>query len=132
MIRIRLAKSITSGDLIDKFGFEKHQTRSDSPIYYRKYIGDYEIQVKLSYPSNVRIQNWDDNRAPWILFKFLLALESGEDVAGKIKVKDGDRYRVLDVEHTLELMTELSYFTDIPKRLSYWYDQYIDGTLKIK
>lgn len=128
MIRIRLTRSIRSIDLIEQ-GFEKIQ--SEHREYYRKYIGPYEIQIKLSFPTNVRVQNWDDSRAPWILFKFLLALEAKEDISGKIKVVDLDgKYKILPVEDTLELIKDLSRYTDLANRLSYWYKEYLKGNLK--
>lgn len=99
--------------------------------FYRKYIGETEIQVKLNFPCNLRIQNWDDNRVPWILMKFLLGLEEGSDADGMIKVTDSGKYKILNVDDTLELIKELNKYTDICRRLSRWYQEYIDGVLRL-
>jgi hypothetical protein len=93
-------------------------------------VGSYELQIKLGFPSNFRIKDWDDNRTPWILMKFLLGLEEGKDINGKIKVIDQGKYKILDVKDTLNLIIEMNNYTDVEKRLSKWYQDYIDGTLR--
>ena len=129
MIRIRIMKGVTPEILLED-GYVKVSSKSGN--YYKKMVGGLEIQMKLSFPYNLRVQNWDDNRVPWILMKFLLGIEEGAAVDGKIKVTDSGKYKILCVEDTLELIKELSKYTDIHKRLDKWYHEYIDGTLKIK
>lgn len=87
--------------------------------------------MKMTFPYNLRVQNWDDNRVPWILLKFLLGLEEGADSDGLIKVIDSGKYKILNVNDTLDLIRELNKYTDVYKRLSKWYQEYIDGVLKI-
>lgn len=127
MIRVRIMKGVTPDTLLED-GYEKIDSKAGT--FYRKYIGDIEIQVKLNFPSNLRIQNWDDNRVPWILMKFLLGLEEGTDADGMIKVTDSGKYKILNVDNTLELIKELNN-TDICRRLSRWYQEYIDGVLRL-
>ena len=130
MIRIRLSKGVKSEHLVNN-GFELviDQKGSDKS-YYKKQVGSYELQIKLGFPSNFRIKDWDDNRTPWILMKFLLGLEEGKDINGKIKVIDQGKYKILDVKDTLNLIIEMNNYTDVEKRLSKWYQDYIDGTLR--
>ena len=128
MIRVRIMKGVTPDTLLED-GYEKIDSKAGT--FYRKYIGDIEIQVKLNFPSNLRIQNWDDNRVPQILMKFLLGLEEGTDADGMIKVTDSGKYKILNVDNTLELIKELNKYTDICRRLSRWYQEYIDGVLRL-
>ena len=128
MIRVGIMKGVTPDTLLED-GYEKIDSKAGT--FYRKYIGDIEIQVKLNFPSNLRIQNWDDNRVPWILMKFLLGLEEGTDADGMIKVTDSGKYKILNVDNTLELIKELNKYTDICRRLSRWYQEYIDGVLRL-
>lgn len=130
MIRIRLSKGVNSEHLVNN-GFELViDQKSSDKSYYKKQVGSYELQIKLGFPSNFRIKDWDDNRTPWILMKFLLGLEEGKDINGKIKVIDQGKYKILDVKDTLNLIIEMNNYTDVEKRLSKWYQDYIDGTLR--
>lgn len=129
MIRLRLAKGVKSEELL-RDGFVSRQVNGETEYLSKCLNGSYEIQVKLGFPSNVRIQNWDDNRTCWILFKFLLKLEES-GIQEKIKVRDSGRDRVLNVEETLGLIEELNKYTDVCKRLTYWYNQYVEGSLKL-
>lgn len=124
MIRIRLNRGIFGNELVEKFDF------LEKGNHYVKNLGEYEIQIKPSFPSNVRLKDWDDNRAPWILFKFLLLLEAKKDVSGKLRIDDNGKYKILKVKDTLELISELSKYTDIKHRLDYWYEQFKKGKLK--
>lgn len=54
MIRVRIMKGVTPDTLLED-GYEKIDSKAGT--FYRKYIGDIEIQVKLNFPSNLRIQN---------------------------------------------------------------------------
>ena len=128
MIRLRLKKFVTSSELLrDGYALE---VVADSVSYYTKSVGKYKIQIKKSFPSNIRIENWDDNRTPWILIKFLLDLEAGLNVGNQIKVWDKNRFYVLNVDNTLELICELNKFTDIRKRLQHWYDDFMNGDFR--
>lgn len=128
VIRIRLKKFVHENEL-ERDGYSKVAS-NNGVDYYAKAVGKYEIQIKKSFPSNIRIKDWDDNRTPWILMKFLLDLEMvGPSSNGQIKVIDKNRYYILDVDNTLELIKELNKHTDIYKRLRYWYDQYMDGKI---
>lgn len=126
MIRIRISKGVTP-DMLLKDGFK--EVNSGNYTYYSKQIGQYEIMMKLRFPYNLRIKDWDDNRAPWILMKFLLQYEAGDDYAGKIKVYDSGRFKILGTEDTLALITELNKWTDIRKRLTTWYDDFLKGNI---
>ena len=129
MIRLRLKKFVTSSELLrDGYALE---VADNSVSYYTKFVGKYKIQIKKSFPCNVRIENWDDNRTPWILMKFLLDLEAGLNVGNQIKVWDKNRYYLLRVDDTLDLIKELSKHTDIKKRLQFWYSEYTKGRLRI-
>ena len=129
MIRLRLKKFVTSSELLrDGYALE---VADNSVSYYTKFVGKYKIQIKKSFPCNVRIENWDDNRTPWILMKFLLDLEAGLNVGNQIKVWDKNRYYLLRVDDTLDLIKELSKHTDIKKRLQFWYSEYTSGRLRI-
>ena len=128
MIRIRITKGVTPEILLND-GYEKVTTSSGT--YYKKRVGSLEVQMKMTFPYNLRVQNWDDNRVPWILLKFLLGLEEGADSDGLIKVIDSGKYKILNVNDTLDLIRELNKYTDVYKRLSKWYQEYIDGVLKI-
>jgi hypothetical protein len=102
MIRLRLKKFVTSSELLrDGYALE---VADNSVSYYTKFVGKYKIQIKKSFPCNVRIENWDDNRTPWILMKFLLDLEAGLNVGNQIKVWDKNRYYLLRVDDTLDLI----------------------------
>lgn len=129
MIRIRLKKFVNVEELL-RDGYSLVNV-ADSVSYYAKPVGKYEIQIKKSFPSNVRIKNWDDNRTPWILMKFLLDLESGLSVGNQIKVWDKNRFYILDVQDTLDLIKELNKFTDVRKRLQHWYSDFLEGNLKL-
>lgn len=129
MIRIRISRGVRPEHLIaDNYIYVNNNQNNSG--YYKKEVGCYEIQFKLGFPSNFRIKDWDDNRTPWILMKFLLGLEEGNDVGGKIKVIDQGKYKILDVDDTLELIREISPYTDIKNRLTKWYQDYIDGILR--
>lgn len=130
MIRLRLKKFVNSNELL-RDGYALKVADSGSVSYYTKTVGKYKVQIKKTFPCNVRIENWDDNRTPWILMKFLLGLEAGLDSRGQIKVWDKKRYYILDVENTLDLIKELNKFTDIKKRLQFWYTGYVNGQFRI-
>ena len=125
MIRIRITKGVTPEILLND-GYEKVTTSSGT--YYKKSVGSLEVQMKMTFPYNLRVQNWG---VPWILLKFLLGLEEGADSDGLIKVIDSGKYKILNVNDTLDLIRELNKYTDVYKRLSKWYQEYIDGVLKI-
>lgn len=122
MIRLRLKKFVKVDDLLVD-GYCQDSVAS----VYTKNVGKYQILIKKSFPTNVRIKDWDDNRTPWILMKFLLDLEAGLNVGNQIKVWDKNRYYILNVPDTLELIKELNKFTDIKKRLSHWYSKFLRG-----
>lgn len=123
MIRIRIDKT-TTPEWLEQEGFKEV-----TPGIWGKDFGTIGVTVKLGYPANLRIRDWSDNRAPWILFKFLLALESNEGVSGKIKVTDEGQWRILVIQDVLDLIKGLARFTDLSKRLKYWYSEYIEGRL---
>ncbi len=129
MIRLRLKKFITVNELL-RDGYALEVAEDSSVSYYTKSVGKYKIQIKKSFPSNIRIENWDDNRTPWILIKFLLDLEAGLNVGNQIKIWDKNRFYVLNVDNTLDLIRELNKFTDIRKRLQHWYTDFINGEFK--
>ena len=129
MIRIRISKWVRPEHLIER-GYAYVDDKNHSGGYYTKQVGGYELQVKLGFPSNFRIKDWDDNRTPWILMKFLLNLEEGNVIGDKTKVIDKGKYKILNVSDTLDLIREISPYTDIYNRLSMWYQDYIDGTLR--
>ena len=56
--------------------------------------------------------------------------EEGNAIGDKIKVIDNGKYKILSVSETLELIKEISHYTDIQNRLTKWYQDYIDGTLR--
>ena len=87
MIRVRISKWVRPEDLVER-GYKYIADTKYSGGYYTKQVGSYELQVKLGFPSNFRIKDWDDNRTPWILMKFLLSLEEGNAIGDKIKVID--------------------------------------------
>lgn len=128
MIRIRLVKGLTETDL-QNYGFTEVQ--NPGRTYWSKKIGPYEVQIKLSFPGNLRIQDWADNRAPWLLFKSLLLLEEGDVIGGKLKVHDSGYYKILEADWILELIKDLNQYTDIEHRLEYWYSEYLAGRLTI-
>jgi hypothetical protein len=129
MIRVRLRKEVREDELV-KDGYSP--VMSENGIkYYTKSIGKLEIQIKKSFPSNVRIKDWDDNRVPWILMKFLLDLEGGLEFGDQIKIWDKGRYYILPVNDTLEMIKELNKFTDICKRLRHWYNGFLCGEFKV-
>ena len=76
MIRLRLRRGVTENELL-RDGFKECRLVNGETQFLSKCVnnGSYEVQIKLGFPSNVRIQDWDDNRTCWILFKFLLKLE---------------------------------------------------------
>lgn len=128
MIRLRLKKFVTGNELLrDGYALE---VAENSVSYYTKSVGKYKIQIKKSFPTNIRIENWDDNRTPWILIKFLLDLEAGLNVGNQIKVWDKNRFYILNVENTLDLIKELNKFTDIKKRLQHWYKDFLEGRFR--
>ena len=129
MIRVRISKWVRPENLVER-GYTYIADTKYSGGYYTKKVGSYELQVKLGFPSNFRIKDWDDNRTPWILMKFLLSLEEGNAIGDKIKVIDNGKYKILNVSETLELIKEISHYTDIQNRLTKWYQDYIDGTLR--
>ena len=47
----------------------------------------------------------------------------------KIKVYDSGRFKILGTEDTLALITELNKWTDIRKRLTTWYDDFLKGNI---
>ena len=99
MIRLRIKRGVRPEMLLEDGYTEIHSEKSGT--YYSKRVGSYEVMLKVQFPYNLRIQNWDDNRAPWILMKFLLQYEAGDDVNGKIKVVDSGRFKILDTEETI-------------------------------
>jgi hypothetical protein len=134
MIRVRIQKGVTPERLL-RDGYEKVEIKGtgegNEKYYMSKHIGSLEIQAKLDFPMNLRVQNWDDNRVPWILFKFLLALEEGTDVDGRVKIIDTGKERILSTSDTLGLIQELSKYTDIAGRLGRWYTEYCEGKLRL-
>ena len=124
MIRLRLKKFVKVDELLND-GYCQEVVANYS--VYTKNVGKYQIQIKKSFPTNIRIKDWDDNRTPWILMKFLLDLEAGLNVGNQIKVWDKNKYYILNVPDTLELIKELNKFTDIKKRLSHWYSEFLKG-----
>lgn len=130
MIRIRISKGVTPELLLNN-GYARRENKTTGSSYYVKNIGSYELQIKLDFPNNFRLKDWDDNRTPWILMKFLLSLEEGTNIVnGKIKVIDQGKYKILDIKDTLEMIQEINSYTDICKRLTKWYQDYIDGLLR--
>lgn len=129
MIRIRLQKGLCEKDLLETYGFTKI-TEPNGRQYYSKHIGQHEIQIKLSFPENLRIQNWPDDRAPWILFKFLLDLEAGREMNSRVCIQDSGYQRIMKTQDTLDLIRDLSLYTDLKHRLQYWYKQFMLGKLK--
>ncbi len=128
MIRLRLKKFVNESEL-ERDGYTV-VAGSNGVSYYTKTIGKYEIQFKKTFPSNVRIKDWDDNRVPWILMRFLLDLETfGTNPNNQLKVTDKGRFYILDITDTLELIKELNKYTDIHKRLRYWYDSFMEGKI---
>ena len=131
MIRLRLRRGVTENELL-RDGFKECRLVNGETQFLSKCInnGSYEVQIKLGFPSNVRIQDWDDNRTCQILFKFLLKLEES-GMQEKIKIRDSGRERILNVNNTLELINELNKYTDICKRLTYWWNKYLEGNLSL-
>lgn len=128
MIRLRILHGVSAGTLLAN---DFVQVKSEKAgIYYSKRVGSYEIQMKPYFPYNLRIQNFDDNRVPWILMKFLLKLEKGEIWNGEVKVFDNGRYKTLKATETLELIEELNKYSDVCKRLKMWYYKYLKGDMK--
>ncbi len=127
MIRLRLKKFVKVDELLND-GYCQEVVANAS--VYTKNVGKYQIQIKKSFPTNIRIKDWDDNRTPWILMKFLLDLEAGLNVGNQIKVWDKNRFYILNVPNTLELIKELNKFTDIKKRLSHWYSEFLRGEFR--
>lgn len=127
MIRLRINRGVTPEKLL-KDGFIEVKSAT-AGTYYSKHVGPYEIMMKVRFPYNLRIQDWDDNRAPWILMKFLLQYEAGDDVAGKIKVSDSGRFKILGTNETLELIEELNKWSDVCNRLTNWYKDFLDGKI---
>jgi hypothetical protein len=60
----------------------------------------------------------------------LLKLEES-GMQEKIKIRDSGRERILNVNNTLELINELNKYTDICKRLTYWWNKYLEGNLSL-
>lgn len=127
MIRLRLKKFVKVDELLND-GYCQEVVANAS--VYTKNVGKYQIQIKKSFPTNIRIKDWDDNRTPWILMKFLLDLEAGLNVGNQIKVWDKNKFYILNVPNTLELIKELNKFTDIKKRLSHWYSEFLRGEFR--
>lgn len=127
MIRLRISKGVTAKELLEN-GFEEKKSEN-AGTYYSKMVGPYELMLKVHFPYNLRIQDWDDNRTPWILMKFLLQYEAGDDVNGKIRVFDSGRFKILGTEETLDLINELNKWSDVCKRLTKWYDDYKKGLI---
>ena len=128
MIRLRIKRGVTSETLLSD-GYQPVESEK-AGVFYTKFIGSYEIQMKPYFPYNLRIQDFDDNRVPWILMKFLLKLEEGDVWNGSIKVLDNGRYKTLDVNETLNLIEELNKHSDVYKRLSKWYQDWKEGKIK--
>ena len=128
MIRLRLKKFVKVDELLND-GYCQEVVATNTSVY-TKNVGRYQIQIKKSFPTNIRIKDWDDNRTPWILMKFLLDLEAGLNVGNQIKVWDKNRFYILNVPDTLELIKELNKFTDIKKRLSHWYSEFLRGEFR--
>lgn len=128
MIRLRIKRGVSPETLLSD-GYEKVESEK-AGIYYKKFIGPYEIQMKPYFPYNLRIQDFDDNRVPWILMKFLLKLEEGDVWDGTIKVLDKGHYKTLGVKDTLSLIEELNKHSDICKRMSKWYTDWKNGEIK--
>lgn len=127
MIRLRIKRGVRPEMLLKDGYTEIHSEKSGT--YYSKRVGSYEVMLKVQFPYNLRIQNWDDNRAPWILMKFLLQYEAGDDVNGKIKVVDSGRFKILDTEETIALIVELNKWSDVRNRLFRWYNDYLKGKI---
>lgn len=128
MIRVRLKKYVHENEL-ERDGYTK-VVGNNGVEYYTKSVGKYEIQIKKGFPPNVRIKDWDDNKTPWILMKFLLDLEMvGPSSDGRIKICSDGRYYILSVDDTLELIKELNKYTDIQKRFEYWYKLYLENKI---
>lgn len=125
MIRIRIKKT-TCPEWLEQEGFKEV-----TPGIWTKQYGTLEVSVKLGYPSNLRVKDWSDNRAPWILFRFMLGMEAGEGHGGKIKVTDEGHWRILNIQDTIDMICDLCKFTDLRKRLEKWYTEYIEGKLKL-
>ena len=127
MIRLRIKRGVRPEMLLEDGYTEIHSEKSGT--YYSKRVGSYEVMLKVQFPYNLRIQNWDDNRAPWILMKFLLQYEAGDDVNGKIKVVGSGRFKILDTEETIALIVELNKWSDVRNRLFRWYNDYLKGKI---
>lgn len=127
MIRLRIKRGVRPEMLLEDGYTEIHSEKSGT--YYSKRVGSYEVMLKVQFPYNLRIQNWDDNRAPWILMKFLLQYEAGDDVNGKIKVVDSGRFKIPDTEETIALIVELNKWSDVRNRLFRWYNDYLKGKI---
>ena len=128
MIRLRIRRGVNAKQLLSD-GFKEVNSEA-AGTYYSKMVGPYEIMMKVSFPYNLRIQNWDDNRAPWILMKFLLQYEAGDDVAGKIKVIDNGKFKILGTKETLDLIEELNKWSDVCGRLTHWYNDFLAGKIQ--
>ena len=127
MIRLRIRRGVKPEMLLND-GYVEMQSEK-AGTYYSKHVGLYEIMMKVRFPYNLRIQDWDDNRAPWILMKFLLQYEAGDDVAGKIRVSDSGKFKILGTDETLELIEELNKWSDVCGRLTHWYNDYLEGKI---
>lgn len=127
MIRLRIKRGVKPEMLLND-GYVEMQSEK-AGTYYSKHVGPYEIMMKVRFPYNLRIQDWDDNRAPWILMKFLLQYEAGDDVAGKIRVSDSGKFKILGTDETLELIEELNKWSDVCGRLTHWYNDYLEGKI---
>ena len=127
MIRLRIKRGVRPEMLLEDGYTEIHSEKSGT--YYSKRVGSYEVMLKVQFPYNLRIQNWDDNRAPWILMKFILQYVAGDDVNGKIKVVDSGRFKILDTEETIALIVELNKWSDVRNRLFRWYNDYLKGKI---
>lgn len=125
MVRLRINHGVRPDDL-QRDGYRKNDSG-----FYVKQIGPFEVSMKLSFPHNLRIKDWDDNRTPWILLKFLKNYEAGLDYGGEIKVQDDGKYKTLGTTETLNLITELNKWSDVKNRLLFWLDQVDKGRIAI-
>ena len=128
MIRLRINRGVKPEMLLNDGYVEVNSETAGT--YYSKHVGPYEVMMKVRFPYNLRIQDWDDNRAPWILMKFLLQYEAGDDVSGKIKVQDSGKFKILGTKETLDLIEELNKWSDVCGRLTHWYNDFLEGKMK--
>ena len=53
-----------------------------------------------------------------------------EGVAGKIKVQDSGKFKILGTKETLDLIEELNKWSDVCGRLTHWYNDFLEGKMK--